>query len=222
MAQTTPDPPQTTPAWPSAVRSRAPLYLLLAFLLALLAGIATYLYLEDIRQRSIATTEAIVALVELRPGAAIQAEQIEARAVPPGILPTGALVTAEQVSGRVVVNPVAPSEIILERDLAGSGGGGLSARLPDGRWAMVLPAGWLVTPLPELDRGDRLDLLAYAVSQPAETAGVVVEAVEILAAPSGGGGNQVTLAVTLQEAIAVVYARANGFQLLPLLRPRGG
>jgi hypothetical protein len=87
---------------------------------------------------------------------------------------------------------------------------------------MVLPAGWLVTPLPELDRGDRLDLLAYAVSQPAETAGVVVEAVEILAAPSGGGGNQVTLAVTLQEAIAVVYARANGFQLLPLLRPRGG
>jgi hypothetical protein len=31
-----------------------------------------------------------------------------------------------------------------------------------------------------------------------------------------------TLAVKLEEAAAVTYARANGFLLLPLLRPAGG
>ena len=222
MAQTTPGSTQTTPPWASAVRSRRPFYLLVALLLAALAGIATYLYLEDLRQHSIATVEAVVAVGELRPGTVIQSDQVEARGVPPAVLPQGAVVDLGQAIGRVTVNPIAPGEIVLTRDLAGDTGGGLSARLPDGRWAMVLPQGWLVTPLPEVGRGDRLDLIAYQPGQPAESAGVVVEAVEILIAPGSEGGGQVTLAVTRAEAIAIVYSRANGFQLLALLRPRGG
>jgi hypothetical protein len=88
---------------------------------------------------------------------------------------------------------------------------------------MVLPSGWLATPLPALAAGDRLDLLAYQPGAPLAEAGVIVSAVEVLEMPSDPsdvGG--LALAVTLDQVSAVVYARGNGFLILPLLRPQGG
>jgi hypothetical protein len=105
-----------------------------------------------------------------------------------------------------------------------SGGeGGLASRLPDGRWAMVLPSGWLAAPLPSLAAGDRIELMAYQAGQPADEAGVIVSAVEVLEVvgpPERIDG--LALAVTLQEAEVILYARTNGFTLLPLLRRQGG
>jgi Flp pilus assembly protein CpaB len=123
----------------------------------------------------------------------------------------------------VAVVPISAGEVLLPNKLSGGPGGGLSARLPDGRWAMVLPAGWLISPVPELGTGDRIELLAYQAGQPIEEAAVIVSAVEVLAA--GGRAESLeslTLAVTLEEATTILYARANGFALLPLLRPEGG
>jgi len=34
--------------------------------------------------------------------------------------------------------------------------------------------------------------------------------------------DQLTLAVSIEEAVAILYARANGFSLLFLLQPEGG
>ena len=45
----------------------------------------------------------------------------------------------------------------------------------EGQWAMVLPAGWLVSPVPGLNPGDRLDVLGYQTGQPVEEAGLIVK-----------------------------------------------
>ncbi|MFP3852717.1 MAG: Flp pilus assembly protein CpaB [Anaerolineales bacterium] len=210
--------PETTPRWNEAVRSRAPLYLIVAFLLALLAGVLTFLYLDQIREQSLPTSEAVVALRELRPGAVITSDVVEVRAVPEAALPDGAIRNLREAVGRMAIYPVANGEVVLQRDLVGEDEGGLAARLPDGRWAMVMPVGWLVSPLPEVGVGDRVDVLAYSGGQLAEQAGLIVEGVELFSTSE----NFVTLAVTIEEATSILYAHVNGFQMLGLVRAQGG
>lgn len=215
--------PTTTPQWNSAPRSRTILYLLVALALAALAGVLTFLYLDQIRQESVATGQAVVARREIRPGTIVRVEMIEVRPVPEAILPEAALEDPGQVVGRAVTGLVVEGEPLLQSDLAAGGRHGLSSQLPDGRWAMVLPAGWLVSPLASLQEGDRVDLLAYQQGQAAQEIGIIAESVEILSLPDGEDASQrVTLAVSLEQASSILYAHTNGFQLLGLLRAQGG
>ncbi len=213
--------PETTPSWAAGVRRRLPFYLLAALLLAGLAGILTFLYLDSLRASTVPTRLALVARQEIRPGTLIDGSMIESRLVPEAILPANALSSPEQAVGRVAIVPLVANEVLLTSKLAG-GEAGLSSRLPDGRWAMVLPAGWLASPLPSLAAGDRLDLLAYQPGAPLSQAVVIVSAVEVLETPSEPAAGGLALAVSLDQASAVIYARGNGFLILPLLRPQGG
>jgi Flp pilus assembly protein CpaB len=214
--------PETTPSWAAGVRRRLPFYLILAFLLASLAGILTFLYLDRLRASAVPSRLAVVAQQDIRPGTLIDETMIEARPIPEAVLPANAVLSPAEAVGRVVVVPLTSKEILLETRLAG-GATGLSSRLPDGRWAMVLPMGWLATPLPPLASGDRLDLLAYQSGAPIADAVVIVTGVEVLETPSEGeAAGGLALAVSLDQASAMVYARANGFLILPLLRPQGG
>lgn len=215
-------PPETTPNWVAGVRRRMPFYIVVAILLALLAGGLTFTFLERLQAESIPTGQAVVALQEIRPGTEIGLSMVEVRAVPIAQLPQEALTEAAQVVGHVAVFPIVEGEVLVPSRLSGRTTGGLSGRLPDGRWAMVLTAGWLISPVPELRLGDRIDLVAYQIGDPQREAGVIVSAVEII----GIGGSfdspaQLTLAVTLEEAIAILYSHVNEFTLLPLLRPEG-
>lgn len=216
-------PPRTTPQWTNEDGGRGRLYLLIALLLALLAGVLTFLYLDGIRQRSVPTGKALVARRQLRPGELLTEDSIELREVPLAVLPKGALTEEQAALGRRVVSAIAEGETVLRQDIAGDGAAGLSGQLPDGRWGMILPAGWLVSPLARLQEGDHIDIMAYQQGHPAEEIGLIVESIEILDLPGGESGpSTVTLAVSLEEAASILYARSNGFQLLGLLRPHEG
>jgi Flp pilus assembly protein CpaB len=212
--------PETTPSWAAGVRRRLPFYILAALLLAALAGMLTFFYLDRLRAAAVPTRLAVVARQSIRPGTVLDESMIESRPVPEAVLPANALTSVAEAAGRVVIVPLVPNEVILTSKLAGAEFG-LSSRLPDGRWAMILPAGWLAAPVPAFSAGDRLDLLAYQAGAPAGDAAIIVTAVEVLEAPDETGGG-LTLAVTIEQATAIVYARGNGFLVLPLLRPQGG
>jgi Flp pilus assembly protein CpaB len=218
-----PDSPDTTPGWSGSGRRRAAIGFIAAVLLALLAGVSAFIYLDQIRQQSVPTGRAVVARQAVRPGQLLTADLVEVRPVPLGMLPTGALTQTSQAIGRTAIVPLAHGEVLLTDKVSGEAGGGLSARLPDGRWAMILPAGWLISPLPEVVAGDRLDLVAYQTGRPQAEAGVIVSAVEVLTIQGDAAApDRLTLAVSKEEAVAIVYARANGLNLLALLRPQGG
>ena len=215
--------PETTPSWAAGVRRRLPFYLLAAFLLALLAAVVTFIYLEQLRASMVPTASALVARQAIRPGETITEAMVEVRAVPEAVVPAERLTSADQAIGRTALVPLAAGEVILPQRLSGAGEAGLSRRLPDGRWAMVLPGSWLASPIPEIGVGDRVDLLAYQPGQAVDQAAVIVSAIEVLGvAGTAAEAEALTLAVELEEAAAVTYARANGFLLLPLLRPSGG
>jgi len=195
----------------------------LAVLLAALAGILTFFFLNRLQANALPTAHALVAQQDLRPGTEITAEMVEPRPVPEGLLPEGHLTDTEQAIGRMLIAPVKKNEVLLTSDFSGERGSGLSARLPDGRWAIVIPAGWFVSPVPQVITSDHVDLLAYLAGQPVEEAGLIVSSVEILGFDGASDHpDQLTLAVSIEEAIAILYARANGFSLLILLQPEGG
>jgi Flp pilus assembly protein CpaB len=216
-------PPETTPNWAAGTRRRVPFYLLAAILLSVLAGSLTYVYLDRLRAETLPSESTLVASRDIRAGEMLDESMVELRAVPQAILPAGHLTDLSQALGRVALFPIAANEVLLPKHFAGGPGSGLSARLPDGRWAMVLPSGWLASPVPELTSDDGLDLVAYQAGQPVEEAGVIVTAVQVLEfSGAAADADTLTLAVSLEEAVAILYARSNGFELLALLRPEGG
>jgi Flp pilus assembly protein CpaB len=223
MKQPPTPPPETTPNWAAGFRRRVPFYLLAAILLAVVAGALTFVYLDRLRAQSVPSIQVLVARQDIKPGTLVNVDMVEVRAVPEAVLPAGYLTDVSEAIGRLTVVPITAKEVLLPDKFAGGPGTGLSARLPDGRWAMVVPAGWMASPVPELSPGDRLDLLAYQAGQPVEEAGVIVSAVQVLEfAGTAEEAESLTLAVTLEEAITILYSRSNGFTLLPLLRPEEG
>lgn len=214
--------PETSPNWTASARRRLIFYLFAAILLAALAGILTFVYLDRLRAASLPSNPAVVALVDIAPGVTIDETMVELQPLPETALPAGHLTDVSQAIGRTAALPISAREVLLPSRFVGGGGEGLSGRLPDGRWAMIMPAGWLISGTPELVEGDRLEIMAYQAGQPAEQVGVIVTAVQVLAI-SGAPGNpdRLTLAVDLDQARTILYARVNGFSLLGLLRPAG-
>jgi Flp pilus assembly protein CpaB len=212
--------PQTSPPWLGAARKRAPYYVLLALLLAGLAGILTYGYLKDLQHRMLPNATAVVASRGIRAGELLDPDALELRTVPVGVLPQGALTDIGEAQGMFTSFPLRPGEILLDRDVDRRQAGPV-ARLKEDSWAVVLPVNWLMSPLPGLELGDRLDLVAYQSGEPIMKAGLIVEDVEIIGQAGGEvPPSQVVLSVNREEVIAIMYARANGFNLLALVRPR--
>jgi Flp pilus assembly protein CpaB len=212
--------PETTPNWAGGFRRRIPFYILTALVFGLIAALLAFFYLDRLQREALPTGQVVVLTSDLDTAAELTSEQVMLRAVPRDVIPEGSLNEVGQVVGRVLVRPMRANEIILRSDFVGEVGSGLSARLPDGRWAMVFPAGWLVSPVPPLIRGDRLDLMAYQSGQPVEEVGIIVSNVEVLEfVGTASTIERLTLALDLDQATAVLYARANGFSLLALLKP---
>jgi Flp pilus assembly protein CpaB len=197
-------------------------YLFAAILLAGLAGILTFTYLDRLRASSLPSNPAVVALVDIAPGETIAESMVAIQPLPESALPEGYLTDMSQAVGRVAAVPITAREVLLPIRFVGGTAEGLSGRLPDGRWAMILPVGWLISGTPELIEGDRLEIMAYQAGQPEDQVGVIVTAVEVLRIEGPPDNpDRLALAVDLDQARTILYARANGFSLLGLLRPAG-
>jgi Flp pilus assembly protein CpaB len=214
-----PPAPGTTPGWSAGFKRRIPFYILIALLFSLLAGALVFIYLEDARSRMLPSRKVVIASVDISPGTVLTAEHLTLQNVPEGIVPDRVFQDTGQAIGRTAAIPILAKQVILDSFFVGAATSGLSTRLPDGRWGMVLPGDWLASPAPESLPGDRFDLLVYQPGRPADEAGVVVSNVQLL--EGGTGSNLFTFAVTIEEAKSILYARSNGFTLMLLLRPDG-
>lgn len=223
MGRTHTLPAETSTSWSAGSRRRMPFYLAAAVLLAILAGVLAFNFLNRIRLQAVPSEPVLVAVVDIQPGSMIQPGMVEIRTVPWHVLPVGHMSQIDAALGRITLYPIKANEILLPSRFAGHPEAGLSARLPDGRWAMVLPGGWLVSPIPEVSAGDRIDLLSYQGGEDPVSVGVIVTAVQILeVVGTSESATGLVLAVSLEQAEVILIARANGFSILPLLRPREG
>ena len=219
---TSPPAASTTPGWDRGARRRSGYYLILAALLALLAGGLIFAYLGSLRRAALPNQPALTARLAIRPGTLITEEMIEVRRYPSALLPTGSLDRPSQAVGRTAQFPLEAGEVLLASKLQRGDQGGIAHLIPEGLRAIVLPAAWLAGAPPPLATGDRMDLLAIHPQAAASSAGLILSDVEVLGTTGGTEApERIVLAVTLDQAQAVLQARASGYHMLLLARPSG-
>jgi len=106
--------------------------------------------------------------------------------------------------------------------LAGDQGGALAQRCPSGKWCVSIPVAWFIAAPPDLAEGDRVEIASALPGGSLDETGFIATRVQVVALPGGGETLAYVFAVDDQEALSLLYARANEFQLLVLLRPAGG
>ena len=82
--------------------------------------------------------------------------------------------------------------------------------------ALHLPQSWLAAPLPPARPGDSVDV--FAASAADRTGGAIVAASDARVFSLPGDG--LVLALTADDAAALTVARARGYLLVVVLRPR--
>ena len=152
-----------------------------------------------------ATRPVAVASRAAEPGHTLGASDVHVVEMPGAFVPPGAIASGADVRGRTVVVALFPGEIVLDAHLAGRGAHGLAALLPPGKRAVAVP----------LDRGslrlhtsDVVDVLAtFETPSPS---GEPTFPVAIGATVIDATADNVTVAVTPEEAARVAYALAKG------------
>jgi len=156
-----------------------------------------------------------VAARELVPGTALTEEDLRWESRPRVALPAGTVDRATNVVGRVVIARMFPGEAVLRSRLGPDGLAGLTALVPPGSAAIVLPGS---TRPPRVQLGDAVDL--YAAPGPArsvEGAGEVVakHALVIDTAPDGA----ITVAIHQGEVAQVTPLLLDGSLVVALVPP---
>lgn len=214
--------PTTTPDWRAAARTRRGIYTLAALLLSTLFAILVYqLYAREANVIWGSTLPAVFARHELERGEALKENSLEIKRVPPELLPDSYFDSIKPLIGSSLAYPVAEGEILVPAKLQGMTKGSLAYLCPAGKWCLNIPQDWFIAPPPELAVGDWVDIVAAYPGNSMEESGFIAGEVEVILLPEENGPVAYILALDDQEALAILYAHANDFQVMVLLRPAG-
>jgi Flp pilus assembly protein CpaB len=214
--------PTTTPDWQAAVRRRTSFYVLAAFLLAVLFGILVFQFFS--RKQQIIPgelTSAVFAAEDIEADTRITEEMVEVREVFFEAVPDSHLSFLEQAIGEKALYPIVEGEVILDEKLAGGKGGAVAQRCPVGKWCVSIPVNWFIAKPPDLAVGDQVEIASVLPGRSLEEAGFIATGVKVVDLPDPIELSAYVFAIDDREAISFLYARANEFQLLVLLRPAG-
>lgn len=214
--------PTTTPDWRTAARARRGVYALAALLLSTLFAILVYqLYAQEANLVWGSSLPAVFASHELERGEELKGTSLEIKQVPPELLPDSYFNSIKPLIGSTLAYPVAVGEMLVPAKLQGSKQGSLAYLCPAGKWCLNIPLNWFIAPPPELAVGDLIDIAAAYPGSSMDESGFIAGEVEVILLPEVNGPLAYVLALDDQEALAILYAHANDFQVMVLLRPAG-
>jgi Flp pilus assembly protein CpaB len=214
--------PTTTPDWQAAVKRRTRFYVLMAVLLAILFGILVYQFFSDQQQNAPGVlTSAVFASRDIDSGLVLTDEMLVVREVSSKGVPESHLSHEEQAIGKLALYPLVDGEVILPEKLAGDQGSALAQRCPIGKWCVSIPISWFIASPPDLSVGDRIAIASSLSGRNMDETGFIAANVQVVVMPGMDDFPAYIFALDDQEALSVLYARVNEFQLLVLLRPAG-
>ena len=146
---------------------------------------------------------------------------LEIKQVPPELLPDSYFDSIKPLIGSNLASPVAEGEMLLPAKLQGIPNGSLAYLCPARKWCLNIPQDWFVAPPPELAVGDWVDVAASFPGSSMEDSGFIAGEVEVILLPEENRPVAYVLALDDQEALAILYAHANDFQVMVMLRPAG-
>lgn len=194
------------------------------FLAALVCGIMAALAAVAAIRGYLELSPVVVAAKDLKPGQVVGESDVKLEHVPARLVPAGAAKAVQEVVGRATASYLAagapvPGAALLPPAAAGAAG---KLRAHPGRLAVALDASTATTVGGSLKEGDRV--VVYATAKQGEAGPVeIARDVPVLSAPAGGqpaaGAGAVVLALTGEEAQALLAARAKGHDIALALEP---
>jgi Flp pilus assembly protein CpaB len=186
------------------------------WLVALTVGLAALGALRTIAPPPAPSTAVVVASHDLPGGRSLDDEDLDVRRVPTDLAPSGATDSTTTLVGRTLAAPVRAGEVLTDRRVLAPG---LLEAHPG---SVAVPVRIAEAGVRDLLRvGDRVDLVAAAPR--AATAGVVADAVPVLALPAvaddgpGSAGALLVVAVPEHDALEVSQVSASGAMSVVLL-----
>lgn len=214
--------------------------LLLAAMLAVIAGGATYRVLERQPATEAPALSTVLIMTQTLPVGAVVADgHFRQARIPSEEIPEQAVRTAEDATGQYVAYPLIAGELLLRSKLSATPAGStLSTVIPEGQRAVSVAVDDLLNSAGLISPGDRVDVLGVMTRAPGDLAEVVLRDVQVLAVAdlilgtaddpresdsrangSGGRTITVTLSVTEEQAQRLVQVDEMG-RLRLAMRPR--
>lgn len=229
------------------LQRRASLFMAVAILLAGVAGVWAYYWLQQVetglRDEILGTNRAqsvVVANEDIPAGTAISAESVRLVSLPVEAVPDGWFDEMGRVSGRIALSPFRRNEPVLETKLAPVDvtRGGIAALTGQDKRAIAVHVDEVVAVAGFIQPGDRVDVLATLHTDEEKSRPVtkiILENVPVLAtgehaqdaskiAPVGNaeGPHVMTLEVSPREAEKLTLAASEGRIHLVLRHPLNG
>lgn len=212
-------------------------YWTIAIICGVLAAGLFYLYIQDVKKQyqpdDLITV--VKARADLKRDSVVTEEMLESVELPGKYVHPDSVQNRQEAVGKIVGSDISAGEIILKQKLVGkdSSPDRMAYRVPDSKRAVAIGINNISGVAGYIKEGDYVDI--YATLDVAGTSGVGEEAtytvltlqdIEVLAVGSnfgkdegGGGDNTITLAVSPQQASALILASERGSVRLALRSP---
>lgn len=210
---------------------------LIATIVAIITGFATYLFAVKLEEKTTIedapSTFVVVAVVEIPEKTIITKDMITLKQLPVISVTPGAAITLEEVVGKINNYPAVVGEQLVVDKLGQDESKTLSLEIEEGKYAYTIPVDLIAGTAGFLSQGDTVDILLTTTKDSATTTEIIIEDLKIMristfaaeygtslegAAPITGYG-EITLHVTKQEALELTLAQSNGV-IRPLLKTR--
>lgn len=198
-------------------------YVVAAILLAVIFGVLVYQFYAQQRVTVGEPVSAVFAAGAIEQGTVLTEDLLEVRDVPASAIPASYFAAKEHLVGQVTLYPLVQGEVVLVEKLAGGEGGIIAQRCPPAKWCVSVPLSWFIAAPPDMAEGDRLEIASALPGEELGKAGFIATEVEVVAMPGVEDGDPAfVFAINDQEALSLLYAYVNHYQMLVLLRPAGG
>lgn len=177
-------------------------------LVLVILGIAYYSY-HYTQQQALAErlVPVVVATTNLAPGQSLEEGDLKLTKLPQAQMPAGSFEATKDLIGQTLIQQVAANEAIVLVDVSETQNpDSITAQFSNGH-AFALGEDWLVSKLPALGAGDRVDVL---VTNPKATENLSITAasnLQVIAVQSSNGRKNLILKVTAEQAQALLSAR---------------
>lgn len=197
------------------------LTLIIAFVLALASfGAFGYWALSLADQSEV--IDVVVAARTLTAPRTLTNDDVRQERIRRDAVPSTAVARAEDAVGLTLIRQLSEHEFVTTNALLGAVNPDLvGLKIDDGSFGFVLPASWLVAPMPKVKNNDRVTVLVSGKSAGGEelNTGIILQGVAVadVTVRSDGAVESVLLPLDLSTSARLLQARANTFALTMLV-----
>lgn len=214
------DIPQTTIPWDIVKKARRKKFLIIGLFVGVV--IAYYISMEYINQREAEELVPVILSNEtIKPGTPLVNAGLQSISIPKQYVPHDALQSMDELKDAIAVIPLSGNQIVTSHHIRSDvDPNSVSGSIATGRDLFVIAEHWLESPIPDLGKGDRIDVITVDPKETKPQTRTIASGLTVLKVITKNSERM--LAVELDDAQAknLLLARAFRFPMSLIIHSR--